>query len=256
MIVLLFFLQACLAIQPILMKDMEVLSFYNDGITGTIRGQPIPQMVLLTPGVPEHAVPKEIVCKNIGWDGLNVHWDCSSEMKSEWNIENPIISCEGWSGPGDEYVVPGSCSISYELKYTPKPVTESEKKKNYEDQYSNTYGRGERFFHDPYRENPRNYRESNYRNMKNERYYDKYKEDSIDDNSDIMGFLFFIACVLIIVSGFGIVKFFKFVTGNNSGKKTKDSNKKEKEKEKKDTQENIDTSDVVEKHKHVLSYSR
>ena len=221
MLALIFLLQACLSIQPILMKDMEVLSFYSDGYTGTMRGQAIPQMILLTPNVPVDAIPKEIVCKNIGWDGLNVHWDCSADMKNEWSLDNPIISCEGWSGPGDDYVVPGSCSISYELKYTPSNINNSGNQTKYKNQNQQESQKKSEFFREPYGGTGRGYARESYEYVKSNKYYGK-QYDRIDNLiGDVFETGFYVFCIIMIIVIIGIAKLCKSRPKNKDKKKEK-----------------------------------
>lgn len=266
---LFFLLDACLSIQPIHMRDMEVLSFYRDGMTGTLRGQAIPQMVLVTPYVPEDTIPKEIICKNIGWDGLNVHWDCTADMKEDWGITNPTISCEGWTGPGDEYVVPGSCSISYSIEHHPK-MKEEPTRKQEAPKRETSEGPGRE-----YRSRREENEESKYfRQPFNRAFYNNDNKKDHEDDDDIWSYLEDSWKIIFNVFkwGFGSFSFLMAVSifcilgvcrcvrrcvranqrGEKEGKKEKiDDGEKRREKE-----DVTEEKKKIEKHFHALSYSR
>lgn len=238
-----------LAVQPIHMRDMEVLSFYSDGYTGTMRGQPIPQMTLLTSHVPRDVIPDEIVCTNMGWDGLNVHWDCKAELKESWNLVRPSISCEGWSGPGDEYVVPGSCAISYEMEYRPvqsKTTFEEPKQEKQRKVQSSSFREDNKRFRKPeYTKRHSEHVASTWEKVNTGLLIGELIEEGIEW---LLGF----SVIGLLVVGILIFLCVKCCCSDHkSGTKEGECDNKDQDKENATKKE-----DVVEKHAHAISYSR
>lgn len=48
-------------------------------------------------------------------------WNCSTaDLGSRYVLASASVSCEGWDGPGDDYVVAGSCVIEYSVELNQK----------------------------------------------------------------------------------------------------------------------------------------
>lgn len=71
----------------------------------------------LLPGAPEGAPHvSEVYCTNQGRDSSGIIWECSTnELPILYVLGKAEVSCEGWDGPGDEYVVRDSCLLRYEI---------------------------------------------------------------------------------------------------------------------------------------------
>eukprot|EP01091_Cochliopodium_minus_P004149 TRINITY_DN14064_c0_g1_i1.p1 TRINITY_DN14064_c0_g1~~TRINITY_DN14064_c0_g1_i1.p1 ORF type:complete len:212 (+),score=30.06 TRINITY_DN14064_c0_g1_i1:16-651(+) len=69
-------------------------------------------------------MPTKIYCKNIGHSRnlANVQWDCEILELENKNVEldNYLVSCEGFSTRGDPYVLKKSCYLKYSLKLSAK----------------------------------------------------------------------------------------------------------------------------------------
>ena len=58
-------------------------------------------------------------CKNVGWDGRDVQWECTAELPSDTTFDRVEVSCEGYDHPDDPYVLVGSCGLEYSLRQRP-----------------------------------------------------------------------------------------------------------------------------------------
>ncbi|KAG8532101.1 uncharacterized protein KY384_003738 [Bacidia gigantensis] len=59
-------------------------------------------------------------CKNAGssYDEADVEWTCTASLPAEFKLGSTDVSCEGFSGPNDPYVLKGSCGVEYRLMLT------------------------------------------------------------------------------------------------------------------------------------------
>ncbi|KAF8501487.1 hypothetical protein F5888DRAFT_1793011 [Russula emetica] len=100
------------------LADIPALTLYNDEPTLSRRGQPIPQLVCK--GKPCNLFQPDVIrCVSLGGEGANVDWKCESDLPESLRLGRVQVSCEGWSGPGDSYVLKGSCSLEYRLQEVP-----------------------------------------------------------------------------------------------------------------------------------------
>lgn len=60
----------------------------------------------------------EVICRSLGFDGQNLLWKCRTPLDQQYTFSEARVSCEGWSGPGDHMIVPGSCLVEYKIDYT------------------------------------------------------------------------------------------------------------------------------------------
>ncbi|KAI0709785.1 hypothetical protein C8Q76DRAFT_80283 [Earliella scabrosa] len=94
------------------------LTFYKDSQTLSRRGQPIPQLTCI--GKPCRLYqPEAVRCTNIGGSGTDVDWKCEADLPDSLRFGRVQVSCEGWDGPGDPYVMKGSCGLEYRLVQVP-----------------------------------------------------------------------------------------------------------------------------------------
>ncbi|KAH7919508.1 DUF1183-domain-containing protein [Leucogyrophana mollusca] len=102
----------------IALDSIPALTFYKNSITAARRTSPIAQLICL--GKPCFLYQPEVVrCKNIGGSGTDVDWKCEADLPSSLRFGKVEVSCEGWNGPGDPYVMKGSCSLEYNLVQLP-----------------------------------------------------------------------------------------------------------------------------------------
>ncbi|KAI0303848.1 hypothetical protein B0F90DRAFT_1335682 [Multifurca ochricompacta] len=88
------------------LADIPALTLYKGESTLSRRGQPISQLIckgkickLFTPDV--------IRCVNLGGEGTEVDWKCETDLPESLRLGRIQVSCEGWLGPGDSYVLKG-----------------------------------------------------------------------------------------------------------------------------------------------------
>ncbi|KAF8442473.1 hypothetical protein L210DRAFT_3611834 [Boletus edulis BED1] len=102
----------------IALENIPAITFYKGSVTAARRTAPIAQLVCL--GKPCAMYQPEVVrCRNIGGSGVNVDWKCEADLPSSLRFGKVEVSCEGWSGPGDPYVMKGSCCLEYHLVQLP-----------------------------------------------------------------------------------------------------------------------------------------
>lgn len=59
-------------------------------------------------------------CRNLGFHGNDLLWNCTTDdLSSQYRISDAVVSCEGWDGPGDAYVVDGSCFLNFSVEKVP-----------------------------------------------------------------------------------------------------------------------------------------
>jgi len=97
---------------------IPALTFYKDSETTYRRTSPLPQLVCQ--GKPCKLYTPEVVrCENLGGVGTEVDWKCKADLPESLRFGRVEVSCEGWSAPGDPYVLKGSCSLEYRLVQIP-----------------------------------------------------------------------------------------------------------------------------------------
>jgi len=109
---------------PVLLSDIEVLVFEEGEYTSSRVGNTFPKLNDI--GDPRsHPKVSRIVCKSISagfapLDNLSITWNCSTtNLGRRYTLADTHVSCEGWSGPGDVYIVPGSCALEYKVVLNP-----------------------------------------------------------------------------------------------------------------------------------------
>lgn len=118
-ILLLNFLIFSYGHQQIRMTDITALTFNQGEYSTARRGQPVPQLKCVS-GTAKNDYslhPTSVQCVNVGNDGRNVQWKCDANLDSKVKFGKMVVSCEGYSQPGDPYVLVGSCGLEYALDY-------------------------------------------------------------------------------------------------------------------------------------------
>lgn len=54
-----------------------------------------------------------VQCYNRGSDGIDVQWECKTDMDNAYRFGQISVSCEGYAYPDDPYVLKGSCGVSF-----------------------------------------------------------------------------------------------------------------------------------------------
>ncbi|KAH7884305.1 hypothetical protein F5I97DRAFT_1888516 [Phlebopus sp. FC_14] len=105
----------------IALETIPSLTFYKNALTAARRTSPIAQLVCAGNPCAVYQ-PEAVFCRNIGGSGVDVDWKCEADLPSSLRFGKVEVSCEGWSGPGDPYVMKGSCSLGYNLVQLPSSV--------------------------------------------------------------------------------------------------------------------------------------
>jgi len=120
------------------LKDVDVLTLYQGKMTNGRRSSPIPQLQCRGGSAGCSAfVPDVVQCYNKGSDGLEIQWECKTEMPMEYKFGKIQVSCEGYDYPDDPYILAGSCGLEYTIDRTGvNPSRDSKKSNNGNSGYS------------------------------------------------------------------------------------------------------------------------
>ncbi|KAK2815519.1 hypothetical protein Q5P01_025986 [Channa striata] len=103
----------------VLLRDVQVLTLYKGRYTAARRSNPIPQLQCVGGSAGCQAfIPEVVQCQNKGWDGVDVQWECKTDMDNTYRFGRIEVSCEGYSHPGDAYILKGSCGLEFTLELT------------------------------------------------------------------------------------------------------------------------------------------
>ncbi|XP_070683836.1 store-operated calcium entry-associated regulatory factor [Pempheris klunzingeri] len=103
----------------VLLRDVQVLTLYKGRYTTSRRAGPVPQLQCVGGSAGCQAfVPEVVQCQNKGWDGIDVQWECKTDMDNAYRFGGIEVSCEGYSHPADAYILRGSCGLEYTLELT------------------------------------------------------------------------------------------------------------------------------------------
>jgi len=107
------------------LAKIQSLTLYKDSYTAARRTSALPQLVCI--GKPCRLYQPEVVrCVNLGGTGTEVDWKCEADLPDTLRFGRVEVSCEGWSTPGDPYVLKGSCSLEYRLVQIPNSLRTSD----------------------------------------------------------------------------------------------------------------------------------
>ncbi|KAJ7475902.1 hypothetical protein FB451DRAFT_261752 [Mycena latifolia] len=104
---------------------IQALTFYKDSLTESRRTKAIPQLQCV--GKPCKLYTPEVVrCQSLGGSGTEIDWKCEADLPESLRFGRVDVSCEGWSRPGDPYVLKGSCALEYRLVQVPGSLRNSD----------------------------------------------------------------------------------------------------------------------------------
>ncbi|PPQ70300.1 hypothetical protein CVT26_014585 [Gymnopilus dilepis] len=107
-----------LTMSKVELAKIKSLTFYKDAYTTARRTSALPQLVCV--GKPCKLFQPEVVrCESLGGSGTDIDWKCEADLPDSLRFGKVEVSCEGWSRPGDPYVLKGSCSLEYRLVQVP-----------------------------------------------------------------------------------------------------------------------------------------
>jgi len=102
--------------EAILLNDIKELDLHKGAFTVSRRIPSIPQLECTGGSAKGDKEPSSIRCVNVGRS--EPHWRCEADVDTNVELGNVVVSCEGYSGPHDPYVLHGSCGLKYTLEYT------------------------------------------------------------------------------------------------------------------------------------------
>merc|ERR1719421_96114 len=111
---------AALAARPISIQDVTAITLRRGEFTLANRGSPVPQLRRVGGNAPRGEEIDTAQCRNTGYDGIDVNWECKSNHDDRFSITRFQVSCEGYSYPEDEYITAGSCALEYVLDKSDK----------------------------------------------------------------------------------------------------------------------------------------
>ena len=114
------------------LAKIKSLTFYKDAYTTARRTSALPQLVCV--GKPCKLFQPEVVrCESLGGSGTDIDWkvrflhvsypvigqltasqfnlQCEADLPDSLRFGKVEVSCEGWSRPGDPYVLKGAIFI-------------------------------------------------------------------------------------------------------------------------------------------------
>ncbi|CAM9786787.1 unnamed protein product, partial [Hapterophycus canaliculatus] len=109
----------------VLLADVEALTFTRGRMTTSRRAGPMPQLVCHSDNLGSAGCSRDsrwlfqtALCRNRGTgDDGHPRWECTADLPSDASLGAVEVSCEGFDGPSDPYVLVGSCSLSYALDF-------------------------------------------------------------------------------------------------------------------------------------------
>ncbi|XP_018015152.1 store-operated calcium entry-associated regulatory factor [Hyalella azteca] len=108
------------SVTKVLLKDVQALTLYAGKMTNGRRSAAVPQLECVTGGSAPCSTfkPRVVQCTNKGFDGIDVQWECKTDMDGNVRFGHIDVSCEGYDYPEDPYILAGSCGLRYSLDYT------------------------------------------------------------------------------------------------------------------------------------------
>ncbi|KAL0246750.1 hypothetical protein GEMRC1_007957 [Eukaryota sp. GEM-RC1] len=102
----------------VLLRDVDTLVFNYGDHTSFRRTFSVPSLKCVGGSAKrmKNLHPTSVMCKNVGWDGADVVWECTSDLSSDVRLGKTEVYCEGYDYPEDPYVTRGSCGLEYTLE--------------------------------------------------------------------------------------------------------------------------------------------
>ncbi|XP_028831465.1 store-operated calcium entry-associated regulatory factor [Denticeps clupeoides] len=103
----------------VLLRDVQVLTLHRGRYTAARRSGPVLQLQCSGGSAGCGAFAPEVVqCRNRGWDGVDVQWECKADLDNAYRFGKIEVNCEGFNHPDDPYILKGSCGLEYTLELT------------------------------------------------------------------------------------------------------------------------------------------
>ena len=103
--------------EAVLLHNIKELDFTLGKFTASRRVAAVPQLECVGGSASgTNYEPFSVRCVNIG--NREPHWRCESTLDDKVKLGHATVSCEGYEGPLDPYVLRDSCGLKYTLDYT------------------------------------------------------------------------------------------------------------------------------------------
>ncbi|XP_055332034.1 store-operated calcium entry-associated regulatory factor-like [Paramacrobiotus metropolitanus] len=121
----------------VLLSDVQTLTLHQGKMTAARRTRAVPQLACVggTAGCSAF-VPQTVQCYNRGSDGMDVQWECKTDMDNDFRFGQIEVVCEGYEHPEDPYVLKGSCGMEYTLDLTKEGVQHRKTQGSHQSSYS------------------------------------------------------------------------------------------------------------------------
>jgi len=100
------------------LQDVQVLTLHQGKMTTGRRSSPVPQLNCVGGSAKGIFNPQVVQCYNRGWDGMDVQWECKTDLDMDYRLGSVNVICEGYDYPEDPYILAGSCGLEYTLELT------------------------------------------------------------------------------------------------------------------------------------------
>lgn len=117
----------------ILLSQVKALTLRSSAKTAHRRVSAVPQLTCTGPGCSYFTVDT-MRCKNMGssYGTEDIEWSCEADTPTDFKLGSTEVTCEGYESSNDEYVLKGSCGVTYRLLLTEKG----------EEKYGKNFGKG------------------------------------------------------------------------------------------------------------------
>lgn len=125
----------------ILLSKVSTLTLKANALTAGRRSKPIPQLTCDGPACSFHTIDT-MRCTNAGtgYGEEDIQWTCTVEVPSAFKLGSTDVQCEGFRSSDDDYVLRGSCGVTYRLLFTDAGEAEyAEQIRHHQHQRKTTY---------------------------------------------------------------------------------------------------------------------
>ncbi|GAA5958003.1 hypothetical protein JCM3765_006229 [Sporobolomyces pararoseus] len=97
------------------MTSLTALTLHSDRKTTSRRHPPVPQLTCEGKLCRKYQ-PDVVQCIKVGEDGVGgLEWKCEADLPKGIRFGEVEVSCEGWDGSEDPFILKGSCGLNYRL---------------------------------------------------------------------------------------------------------------------------------------------
>ena len=102
------------------LENVQVLTFRENAMSQYRRTSAVPQLKVVGGSAMAQTEfhPAVVQCKNVGYDGIDINWECKADLDDSVRFGATEVFCEGYEYPEDPYILKGSCGLEYKLELT------------------------------------------------------------------------------------------------------------------------------------------